>query len=207
MSNIDNIRLGGAFMSENKGNFQRTETIAQLFGVSVRRIQQLTQEGIIKTTKIIDESGKTVRRYDLVPTIQSYIKYLSDKAYGKQHRTDKEIELREQKMRADVALKESQGELHRLKTDIAAGKYIAIEEVKIDYQKFFVSFKKFAISLPSRLIGMISAALDPSEARRLEKELADEVNKLLGAFVIAGIVEPKEEEKKKHGTKKKKNSD
>ena len=76
MSNIDNIRLGGAFMSENKGNFQRTETIAQLFGVSVRRIQQLTQEGIIKTTKIIDEeSGKTVRRYDLVPTIQSYIKY------------------------------------------------------------------------------------------------------------------------------------
>ena len=87
-------------MSENKGNFQRTETIAQLFGVSVRRIQQLTQEGIIKTTKIIDEeSGKTVRRYDLVPTIQSYIKYLSDKAYGKQHRTDKEIELREQKMR------------------------------------------------------------------------------------------------------------
>lgn len=110
-------------------------------------------------------------------------------------------------MRADVALKESQGELHRLKTDIAAGKYIAIEEVKIDYQKFFVSFKKFAISLPSRLIGMISAALDPSEARRLEKELADEVNKLLGAFVIAGIVEPKEEEKKKHGTKKKKNSD
>lgn len=70
-------------MSENKGNFQRTETIAQLFGVSVRRIQQLTQEGIIKTTKIIDEeSGKTVRRYDLVPTIQSYIKYLSDKAYG-----------------------------------------------------------------------------------------------------------------------------
>lgn len=62
-------------------------------------------------------------------------------------------------MRADVALKESQGELHRLKTDIAAGKYIAIEEVKIDYQKFFVAFKKFAISLPSRLIGMISAAL------------------------------------------------
>ena len=70
-------------MSENKGNFQRTETIAQLFGVSVRRIQQLTQEGIIKTTKIIDEeSGKTVRRYDLVPTIQSYIclLYTSDAA-------------------------------------------------------------------------------------------------------------------------------
>ena len=66
-----------------------------------------------------------------------YVKYLSDKAYGKQHRTDKEIELREQKMQADIALKESQGELHRLKTEIAAGQYISVEEVKLDYAKFF----------------------------------------------------------------------
>ena len=105
---------------EVKGSFYRTEIIAQLFGVTVRRVQQLTQEGIISTTKIL-EDGKSVRRYDLVPTIQAYVKYLSDKAYGKQHRTDKEIELREQKMQADIALKESQGELHRLKTEIAAG--------------------------------------------------------------------------------------
>ena len=89
---------------EVKGSFYRTEIIAQLFGVTVRRVQQLTQEGIISTTKIL-EDGKSVRRYDLVPTIQAYVKYLSDKAYGKQHRTDKEIELREQKMQADIALK------------------------------------------------------------------------------------------------------
>lgn len=191
-------------MSENNGNYQRTETIAQLFGVSVRRIQQLTQEGVLKTTRILNENKKTVRRYDLVPTIQAYIKYLSEKAYGRKGRTEKEMELREQKMKADVALKESQGELHRLKTEIAAGKYISIEEVKMDYSKFFVSFKKFATSLPSRLISMISGGLEPVEARRLEKELADEINKLLGAFVIAAVVGPEEE---KHGTKKKKNPD
>ena len=66
---------------EVKGSFYRTEIIAQLFGVTVRRVQQLTQEGIISTTKIL-EDGKSVRRYDLVPTIQAYVKYLSDKAYG-----------------------------------------------------------------------------------------------------------------------------
>ena len=38
--------------------------------------------------------------------------------------------MKEQKLRAEVALKESQGELHRLRTEIAAGKYISIEEVK-----------------------------------------------------------------------------
>lgn len=193
-------------MSENgevKGSLYRTEVIAQLFGVSVRRVQQLTQEGIIQTTKVL-EDGHTVRRYDLVPTIQNYIKYLSEKAYGKSGRTDKELELREQKMKADVALKESQGELHRLKTEIAAGKYISIEEVKMDYSKFFVVFKKFATSLPARLISMISGSMEPAEARRIEKELAGEVNRLIGSFVIAGIVGPKDAA---NGNKKKTDTD
>ena len=193
-------------MSDNgelRGSFYRTEIIAQLFGVSVRRIQQLTQDGVISTTKII-EDGRTVRRYDLVPTIQNYIKYLSEKAYGRQGRTDKEIELREQKMEADIALKESQGELHRLKTEIAAGKYISVEEVKMDYSKFFVVFKKFAVSIPARVVGMLSGQLQPTDARKIEKELADEVNRLLGAFVIAGVVGPKDV---KNGTPKKKNTD
>ena len=193
-------------MSDNgevRGSFYRTEIIAQLFGVSVRRIQQLTQDGVIATTKII-EDGRTVRRYDLVPTIQNYIKYLSEKAYGRQGRTDKEIELREQKMEADIALKESQGELLRLKTEIAAGKYISVEEVKMDYSKFFVVFKKFAVSIPARVVGMLSGQLQPTEARKIEKELADEVNRLLGAFVIAGVVGPKDV---KNGTPKKKNTD
>ena len=161
---------------------------------------------MIKTTKII-EDGRTVRRYDLVPTIQNYVKYLSEKAYGKAGRSEKEMELREKKMEADAALKESQSELHRLKTEIAAGRYISIEEVKMDYAKFFVVFKKFAMALPSRIIGMIAGALEPVEARRVEKEIAQEINRLLGAFVIAGIVGPDDVEEKKSGTKKKKVSD
>lgn len=203
----DILSGGGAIMTENgteaKGMY-RTEVIAQLFGVSVRRIQQLTQEGVIKTEAVtIVENGhsRKERRYDLVTTIQRYVKYLSDKAYGKMHRTDKEIELREQKMEADIALKESQGELHRLKTEIAAGQYISVDEVKMDYARFFISFKKFAMSLPARVTGMLTG-IEPTEARRTEKELAEEVNQLLRAFVVAGIVEPKDV--KRDGTLKEK---
>lgn len=60
------------------GSMYRVEVIAKLFGVTVRRIQQLTQEGVLPTTETPEG-----RRYDLVPTIQKYVKYLSDKAYGK----------------------------------------------------------------------------------------------------------------------------
>lgn len=180
-------------MSEQKEakNLVRVEIIAQIFGVSVRRVQQITQEGIIETTATT-EDGKSVRRYDLIPTVQKYISYLSDKAYGKAHRTDKEIELREQKMAADIALRESQGELHRLKTAIAAGDYISIEEVRLDYAKFFVVFKKFAMSMPARVSGMLSGSIEPLEARRIEKEVSGEIAELLNSFVVAGIAKPKD---------------
>ena len=174
--------------------FYRVEVIASLFGVTVRRVQQLTQEGIISTTKT-----KEGNRYELAPTIQRYVKYLSDKAYGKS-KSEKEAELREQKLQAEIALKESQGEMHRLKTEIASGKYIDIEEVKMDYSRFFVSFKKFALSLPSRLSGRISGHCDPMEIRSIEKDLNAEIIRLLNSFVVAGCT-PEEMEKKKRGKK------
>ena len=166
------------------GGYYRVEIIAQLFGVTVRRIQQLTQEGVLPTTETVEG-----RRYDLVPTIQSYVKYLSDKAYGK-NRSEKENELREQKMRAEIALKESQGELHRLRTDIAAGKYISVEEVILDYTRFFVTFKNFAMAIPARVADMINGYAEPVEVRRIEKAIQGEIRRILTAFVVAGVTEP-----------------
>lgn len=168
---------------EAGGGYYRVEVISQLFGVTVRRIQQLTQEGVLPTTETAQG-----RRYDLVPTIQSYIKYLSEKAYGK-NRSEKELELREQKLKAEVALKESQGELHQLKTAIAAGKYISVEEVQVDYSKFFVIFKKFALAIPAKVAGIAQTVVDPVIARSLEKDLAYEVSQLLKGFVVAAKTE------------------
>lgn len=167
------------------GSFYKVEVIAHLFGVSVRRVQQLTQEGIIETVQTPEG-----RRYDLGPTVQKYIAYLSDKAYGRDQ-NKRETELREQKLMADIALKESQGELHQLRTAIAAGKYISVEEVQVDYSRFFVVFKKFALSIPSRVAGTISSVVEPVVARSVEKDLTREVNSMLQGFVIAGKVDGK----------------
>lgn len=180
-------------MAEEKasgGQFVKVEIIAQIFGVSVRRVQQLTQEGIIKTDEVPGEG----RRYELVPTIKTYIQYLSDKAYGK-GKSEKETELRQQKLEAEIALKESQGEMHRMRAEIAAGKYIDVEEVALDYQKFFVSFKRFAMGIPSRLVSIVSDKLEPLEARKAEKEMSAEVKRMLRAFVVAGYTPDLGEEK------------
>lgn len=169
--------------TEQNPSYYRVEVIASLFGVSVRRVQQLTQDNIIQTVKT-----KEGRRYDLGPTVQQYVKYLSDKAYGKEQST-RETQLKEQKLEAEIALKESQGELHRIRTSIATGEYISIEEVQVDYSKFFVVFKKFAMAIPSRIAGLVSAYVEPVTARAIEKDLTTEVTSILRAFVIAGKVD------------------
>ena len=158
-------------------------TIANLFGVPVRRIQQLTQEGVLPTTETPEG-----RRYDLVPTIQKYVKYLSDKAYGK-NRSEKEMDLREQKLQADIALKEAQGELHNMKLSVASGQLVDVEKVKEDYSRFFTTFKKFAMSLPGRLTSMVSGYVEPLEARKIERDLQGEVNRQLEAFYLAAVTE------------------
>lgn len=176
---------------EKGGQFVKVEIIAQIFGISVRRVQQLTQEGVIKTTEVPGEG----RRYELVPTIKTYIQYLSEKAYGK-GRTLKEMELRQQKLEAEIAFKESQSEIYRIRADIAAGKFVDVAEVISDYQRFFAIFKRFAMGIPSRLVSMVSDSLEPVEIRRVEKEMSIEVKRMLGAFVVSGCTEQGENKKK-----------
>lgn len=181
------IKMGARKKEVDATEFVKADVIAKLFGVSVRRVQQLTQEGIIKTTQT--ESG---RRYQVYDTVSTYVGYLSDKAYSKS-KSDTEGKLKEQKLRAEVALKESQGELHRLRTEIAAGKYISIEEVKLDYSRFFVVLKKFIMGIPNKLAGRLVGYADPVEVRQIEKDLQNEATKMLKNFVVAAVVEQPEE--------------
>ena len=101
-------------------NLQTTQVIAKIFGVSTRRVEQLKAEGVIKG------QGRPTK-YDLLPTIQAYIRYLSDKANGRAKK-ETTAELEESKLRAEVDIKEAkaaaarlelaelQGTMHRART-------------------------------------------------------------------------------------------
>lgn len=155
-----------------------SKDLAQLFGVSGRRVGQLTEDGAI------EKDGRGV--YDLEKTVKAYIKYLSDKAYAREESMT-EAELKEQKLRAEVALKESQKDLHELKTEIAKGQYVPVEEVELDYKKFFATFKKFAMAMPSRIAGLVGAHVEPVVLRDIEKKMNDETVRMLRAFVVSAV--------------------
>lgn len=162
-----------------------SDVIATLLGKTVRRVQQLSQEGIIHTDPM---PGSGAKKYKLTDTMQAYAAYLEDKANKRQDASQKEQELEMRKLEAEVALKESQGELHRMKTEIASGRYLAVEEIQLDYSSFLAQFKKMAMAIPPRVGGMVAGYIEPVTARGLEKDLSKEITNMLRAFVEAAHV-------------------
>lgn len=172
-----------AMLSGSVPEWSSTTAIAQLLGKTVRRIQQLTQEGVLETEV---PPGGGARKYRTCQTVQRYISYVEQKAQenGARGRTA-ELELK--KLEAEVELKESQGQLHRLKTAIAEGKYIPADQATEELMEFMALFKKFAANIPSRTVGSLCSYADPLTIRAMEKALRKELETMLETFSDAAV--------------------
>ena len=162
-----------------------TTAIAQLIGRSTRRVQQLTQDGVL-TTEVPPGGG--ARRYRTARTIQDYMAYQEQKVRDELSGSTLE-ELTIKKLQAEVELKESQGALHKLKTAIAEGKYLPAEQVQGDLSDFLRRLKQFADRIPARVAGTMSGYLDTAAARAMKKDLQQELDGLFEAFVAAAHIQ------------------
>ena len=162
-----------------------TTAIAQLIGRSTRRVQQLTQDGVL-TTEVPPGGG--ARRYRTARTIQDYMAYQEQKIRDELSGSTLE-ELTIKKLQAEVELKESQGALHKLKTAIAEGKYLPAEQVQGDLSDFLRRLKQFADRIPARVAGTMSGYLDTAAARAMKKDLQQELDGLFEAFVAAAHIQ------------------
>lgn len=167
-----------------------TTAIAQLIGRSTRRVQQLTQDGVLSTEV---PPGGGARRYRTARTIQDYMAYQEQKARENLSGSTLE-ELTIKKLQAEVELKESQGALHKLKTAIAEGKYLPAEQVQGDLSDFLRRLKQFADRIPARAAGTMSGYLDGAAARAMKKDLQQELDGLFEAFVAAAHIQDSRED-------------
>ncbi|OLN21451.1 hypothetical protein BTO30_14940 [Domibacillus antri] len=90
-----------------------------------------------------------------------------------------------------MAFKEAQSDLSRLKADIANGKYIDKEIAEAELSRFFLIFKKSAMSLSRKLASEVGPYVEPLEARRIEKMLADTINDALEQMSVDGVYHAK----------------
>lgn len=151
-------------MAEQKKNLQSTQVLAKLFGVSTRRIEQLKAEGIIKG------EGKPTK-YDLLPTVQTYIKYLSDKANG---REKKELDSKKasQKLDGEARLKLAKAEIEEMKLKELRSELHRADDVEAIMTDHVLYLRSMLLGLPGKL-AVDCAKLDkaPEVADRIKKEV------------------------------------
>ena len=151
-------------MAEANQNLQTTQVIAKIFGVSTRRVEQLKTEGIIKG------QGKPTK-YDLLPTIQAYIRYLSDKANGREKK-EAMADLEEQKLKAEVDMKRSKAEAAALELAELRGKLHRAEDVEAITTDHVLYFRSMLMALPGKLAVDCANCKTPAEvSERIRREV------------------------------------
>lgn len=124
--------------------------IAKLFGLTQRRVQQLTNEGVIAATKV----GNT-NRYDLISTIHRYIAYLQKKA--EENEEDPEVtELDIQKLKAEIKMKKAKARIAALRLKEMESKMHRSEDVKAMTTQLIEAIQTKILGLPDILAGDIA---------------------------------------------------
>lgn len=161
-------------MEETEKNLVKVDTIAKIFQVTVRRVQQLTQDGVIKTEEV-KQGKRTIRRYDQIPTIMQYIKYLNDKANGREKKTgisDKE----EEKLQAEIDMKKAKAKIAQLELDELEGRMHSADDVESMTTDLCLAVRSALLSLPGRLSVDMAEVETAAEASEIIKR---EVNDIL----------------------------
>ena len=142
-----------------------SKTIAALFGVTTRRVQQLAAEGIITPVK-----QGNANRYDLLTTIQKYIKYLSDKAYDREAK-QRDSDTDGRKLAAEADLKRTKADIAALQLNELEGKMHRSEDVEAVMTDLVYTIRSMLMALPGRLaVDVVTAktAAEASEVIRAE---------------------------------------
>jgi len=158
------------------------KAIAQLVGCSERMIQIRARSGDLRTEV---PPGHKARKYPTCESVQRYIEYQKQLVRNKTACSSDMEELSLKKLRAEVELKESQGQLHRLKTAIAEGKYLDTESAGRELAAFLRSFRQFALDMPARAVRSMPGQVDAVTAKAIEKAMRTELEAMLSAFTDA----------------------
>ena len=154
-------------MAEAKKNLQKAEVIARLFGKTVRRIQQLSQEGVLPF-----EETPEGRRYDLLPTITNYIEWLEERI-SKNGKSQSYEEKQEKKLDAEIKYKQAKADKMKLELDELKGTLHRAEDIEKLTNELVFAVRAMLLALPGR-VAMDLAALRtaPEVSAYLAKHVA-----------------------------------
>ena len=151
-------------MEENEKLYVDAKYVANVFGVTVRRVQQLTQDGVLTTEQV---GGR--RKYDLAQSIQNYVMYWKNKATGNE-KTKKDAANESDKLAAEVRLKNAKAETAELELEELRGTLHSAEDVEAVMTDHILLLRSMILALPGRLAVDVCSAATPTQAADIIKQ-------------------------------------
>lgn len=146
-----------------------TKEMAILLGVTVRRVQQLIQDGNFKTL--------TKGRILLIDSVRSYLDLITSR-----EKTEDEKKLDKAKMAAEVKLKAARATMAQLQADELKGKMHRSEDVQAFTQGMVDTIKQSLLSLPGRMSVELSLCETAEECSVIIKDTVKDVLRELSEY-------------------------
>lgn len=141
---------------------QGVRFIAELFGCTTRRVEQLKTEGII-------EGGGKPTKYDAYETAKAYIAYLTDKANGREKK-ERDSNLETQKLEADVRQKKAKAEMAELELKELRGELHRAEDVEAIMTDHVLKIRAMLLAMPGKLAVDTANSKTAQEAAEIIKQ-------------------------------------
>ena len=143
-----------------------TTTMAAVLGLTVRRVQQLIQDGTLQT----ESKGRIL----LIENVQRYISYAGN---GRISEEEQKLELA--KKAADVKIKKARADILRLEAEELKGNFHRSEDVEAITTDLVMSIRSMLTSLPGRLAVAVAQHDSAEECSLIIKE---QINDVLNAL-------------------------
>ena len=159
-----------------KQNLQGSAIIAKLFGVTERRVQQLAKEGIIPAAQ------EKPYKFDLLPTVQAYIKHLSAKAAGREEKGADDVRAISDKLRAEADLKRHKADMAEMQLKELEGEMHRSEDVEAVMNDLVYTIRSMILALPGRLAMDVVQTSNANEASAIIRTECHKILEELAAY-------------------------
>lgn len=147
----------------------KAKELAEITGLSARRIQQMAKDGTLHPTK------KSPLAFILDEAIQNYIAFMK-LSTGDVELTKEAKDAKAKKMIYEAGIRRSQNEIQKLRLGELKGKLHRSEDVKMAFDDLVMTMRAGVLALPGRLAMNISKESDASVCSTM---IRDECYRLL----------------------------
>lgn len=148
-----------------KENFVPTSFVAKFLNISAERVRQISDQGLLEYKQV----GQG-RRFDLIPTVNTYLEYLKKQGRNSSNMTDEA-----RKSKADADWKEAKAEIEQMKRDELKGSLHSSEDVEKITADMVMAIRAQILAIPGMCAVDCAEARTPSEAAGIIKDAVNDI--------------------------------